>query len=97
MREAVFILIILFVLLALTAIRYRRQIAGMLQVWRMLRSMQKPKGREGKIDRPDSASNGPLVNCAKCGTWVPEARAIKLGTKTFYCSAGCVEKRVEVN
>ena len=98
MREAIFIFVVVFVLLALTAIRYRKQIVGMLQVWRMLKSMrQMPRANGEQVNGQDDVSKGPLVNCAKCGTWVPESRSIRLGTKTFYCSAACVEKEVEVN
>lgn len=97
MREAFFILIVIFVLLSLTAIRYRRQIAGMLQVWRMLRSMRQMPGSNGdRISGQDDVSKGPLVNCAKCGTWVPEARSIRLVAKTFYCSSDCLEKNVAI-
>ena len=97
MREALIILLVILVLFALTAFRYRKQIAAMLQVWRMLKSMkQATRPTENQINSSEKAVNARLVNCAKCGTWVPESNALKL-RNTFYCSAACVERPVEVH
>jgi hypothetical protein len=97
MREAIFILLVLAVLLGLTAYRYRRQIGIVLELWRMTKSMRKMQqpGNE-RIDAKADA-NGKLVNCAKCGTWVPEGRAIRLGGNSVYCSTVCVEKSAKVS
>ena len=92
MKEALVILIVLAVILALTAFRYRRQIGAVLQIWRSLKAVRdqiKEKRVEGSSEEQVSA--GPLVNCAKCGTWVPEQRAIKLRGGIFYCSSACLE------
>ena len=92
MKEALVILIVLAVILALTAVRYRKQIAAVLQIWRSLKAVRdqiKEKRVGGTSDGQVSA--GPLVNCAKCGTWVPEQRAIKLRGGMFYCSSTCLE------
>jgi hypothetical protein len=94
MREAIFILAVFAVILILTAVRYRRQIGGMIQIWRSLKAMRQQlkqqHERESPLDK-DAASAGPLVNCAKCGTWVPENRAIGLRGGVFYCSSACLE------
>ena len=96
MREAFVILIVIAVLLGLTAIRYRKQIAAMMHIWRSLKSMRQ-ESTQRKV-QPDNAEQlGPLVNCAKCGTWVPEQRAIKLRGGTFYCSSNCLETAAKVN
>lgn len=96
MREAILILIVLAVLFGLTAYRYRRQISTMLQVWRMMKSMRSVgSARENVIEEKEDIGN--LVSCAKCGTWVPEIRAVGLGKKTFYCSTACLEKSARVN
>jgi hypothetical protein len=90
MREAFFILLVIGVILALTAFRYRSQVGAVYRFWKVL-----PLGKnsaEQRDRRTCRAVKGPLVNCAKCGTWVPESKAIKLGTRVFYCSAACVEK-----
>jgi hypothetical protein len=90
MREAIFILLVLVVVAALTAYRYRRQIGAIIHVWRMLRGMRQ------KSEPPilDQKRAGPLVNCAKCGIWIPRNRAIALGG-TNYCSAKCVETKAK--
>ena len=96
MKEAIVIFIVLLALIGLTAFRYRKQLMTMLNVWRMLKTMRHPgKQRENHIEGGNKAS-GPLVNCSKCGTWVPEERAIKIGRTSFYCSADCVEKTAKV-
>lgn len=93
MREAFFILLVILILLGLTAVRYRKQIAGMIQIWRTLKSAR-DQIREKQPKREEGIPAGPLVSCAKCGTWVPEQRAIKLRGGTFYCSASCLETGV---
>lgn len=93
MKEAFFILLVIAVILALTAIRYRRQIAAMLHIWRSLKSM-KQQMKDKNVKPEDQIPAGPLVNCAKCGTWVPEQRAIKLRGGTYYCSSSCLETAV---
>ncbi len=95
MKEAVFILLIIAVILVLTAIRYRRQIGAMLHIWRSLKSMR-GQMKTGQMKPEEKIPAGPLVNCAKCGTWVPEQRAIKLRGGTFYCSSSCLESAVTV-
>jgi hypothetical protein len=90
MREAFFILLVIAAILALTAYRYRAHIGAIYRIWTVLRSAR--VGRRDEMAEPAEAVKGPLVNCAKCGIWVPESKAIKLGTRVFYCSAACVEK-----
>jgi hypothetical protein len=90
MREAFFILLVIAVVLALTAYRYRLQIGAFYRFWKALRAARVQQGKE--IGEPAEEVKGPLVNCAKCGTWIPESKAIKLGARVFYCSAACVEK-----
>jgi hypothetical protein len=90
MREAFFILLIIGVLLALTAIRYRKQIAAMLHIWRSLKAVRN-QVKQAQAPTVEAKSTGRLVNCAKCGTWVPEERAIQLRGGSNYCSANCLE------
>jgi hypothetical protein len=93
MREAIVILIVIAVLLGLTAVRYRKQIVAMLHVWRMLKQMRGNAG--GQINNGGTPASQRLVSCAKCGTWVPESSAMRIGPNTFYCSKKCMA--VEVN
>jgi hypothetical protein len=90
MREAFFILLVIAVVLALTVFRYRSQVGAVYRFWKVLRSARTQQKNE--IGEPAEAVKGPLVNCAKCGTWVPESKAIKLGARVYYCSVACVEK-----
>jgi hypothetical protein len=93
MKEAFFILLVIGVILALTAIRYRRQIAAMLHIWRSLKAMR-AQVKEKQVRADDTVSAGPLVNCEKCGSWVPEQRAINLRGGAIYCSTACMETSV---
>jgi hypothetical protein len=91
MREAFFVLLVIAVLLAFTAFRYRRQIAAVYKFWGVLKDARKNIPQPQMNEHAESRT-GPLVNCAKCGNWVPESAAIRLGTRVFYCSSSCVEK-----
>ena len=94
-------LILLLLFLALTAIivvRYRRQIQTGLYVWRMFRKIRQPGKTENKqFETKKSASDGQLVRCAKCGTWIPKNKALNLRSKNFYCSTNCIETAVKVH
>jgi hypothetical protein len=95
MREAIFVLVVLLILMGLTAFRYRRQLRTGYRIWTMMKEM-----RSAQVE-PDSEGGslpgiaGPLVICAKCRKWVPESEAMKLGATTYYCSSDCMEKLVE--
>ncbi len=82
MKEGLFILFIVAILAALTAVRYRKQITGMIGFARMLRDARANVGTG--VDKNDAKSI-PLVNCSKCGVWVPQNKAIKVGD-TYLCS-----------
>jgi Pyruvate/2-oxoacid:ferredoxin oxidoreductase delta subunit len=92
MKEAFVILAVLGVVLFLTAIRYRRQIAAGVQIWRSMKAMREQfKQQTGKTVKAKPVDAGKLVNCAKCGTWVPEQKAIMLRDGSAFCSQGCLE------
>lgn len=95
MKEAFFILLILIVLAGLTAFRYRRQIKAMLNFWRTLQTIRKTGRPANNRIQDEPASAGPLVNCPKCGKWVAEEKAIKLGRSAYYCSTTCLEASVK--
>ena len=85
-----FILLMVFVLLAL---RYRRQIQTGFQVWRMFRQVRQSSKQpvntatKAKIEKSES-----LVRCARCGKWIAPSDAVKLRSNTTYCSTNCMEK-----
>ena len=92
------LLALLFVLLALFVSRYRRQIQTALYFLRMVKKMrQMNRPEEKQIDKKETAGNTELVRCSKCGKWTPQGSALKLRSKTFFCSANCMEKAVEVS
>jgi len=72
-KEGFFILLVVLVLLGLTAIRYRKQIAGIIGVARMLQEA-KNSAVATKKAQPASVQ---LVNCTNCGVWVPERKSTK--------------------
>ena len=52
-----------------------------------------PANPGGTFKRATAKSDGKLVRCVGCGTWIPAGRAI--GNKTgmsVYCSRECIEK-----
>lgn len=91
MTKVLVILFILLVVLALVATRYRRQIVMVIQVWKAFKKMREGARQPEKQMPGRNDANVPLVKCVKCGTWVPETNALKLGSNT-YCSTVCVER-----
>jgi hypothetical protein len=91
------ILFLLFVLVAIVAVRYRRQIQTAIYMYKMFRKMrQASKGTEKQIETKQSQANIPLVRCVGCGNWVAETDVLKMGNKIAYCSTACIEKKVKV-
>ena len=88
MKEALFIFVVIGVLAALTAVRYRKQITGMINVARMLKETSRNvTGLNKKVS--GETKSIPLVNCSKCGVWVPQGKAIK-ARDVYYCSNACL-------
>ena len=88
MRDALFIIFVIFLLLALSAVRYRKQVVAMIRIHRMLKNGQMQAG-PGERQIPKDGSTQ-LVNCAKCGVWVPLDSAIVFPNKMNYCSTECL-------
>lgn len=95
MREILIILVVLLILLGLTVFKYRKQIAAVIGFGRMIREATKGNAarRTQQIDEP--VNSGKLVSCTKCGTWVPEGRAIKFGGNTFFCTDACLQNSIK--
>ncbi len=89
MREGFFILLVIFSLLAWTAFRYRKQISSLIGFARMLKETKDSVTKRSKTISRESEKSIPLVNCAKCGIWVPMSKAVKTGD-IFYCSDECL-------
>ena len=89
MKEALVILLVIAVLLALTAVKYRKQIAGAIGIARMLRDAKRSMD-EVKTGLPrQNESSIQLVNCVNCGVWVPALKARKAGN-SYFCSEDCL-------
>ena len=90
--ELLVILVVLIVLIATTAFRYRKQISGLIGFARMLKDAKDGLAEGPKQIRTDAGKGIPLVNCSKCGVWVPQNKARKVG-EIFFCSDECVRTR----
>lgn len=91
------ILLLLLIIVAIIAVRYRRQIQMAIYMWKMFRKMRRmSKADEKQIETTETGTGAPLVKCSHCGTWVTQTNALNLRSKTFYCSANCMEKAVSV-
>jgi hypothetical protein len=89
------ILVLFLLVLALIAFRYRKQIQTAIYMWRMLKKMrQLNKTPEKRIETKTNQTDAPLIRCAGCGNWTPETNVLKLGAKSVYCSANCIERTV---
>ncbi len=89
---------LLLVLLAIIATRFRQQIKMAIYVWRMFRKMrQVGKSVEKPIEKIENPKDAALVRCAKCGTWIPQNKALNLRSGIYYCSKICLEITASVN
>lgn len=99
MREFIFILGVIAILLLFTAWHYRKQIRAATEVWRSFRKMYAEVS--GKSQRsanvPPKTNAGMLVRCSKCGTWTHEETAVRLAPNVFYCSTDCMERTVKAS
>ena len=93
MKEIAVVLVVVLILFSLTALRYRRQIAGLIRIWRIYQAMREGSDNHRSSElRASAADPGKLAKCAKCGKWAPESTAVRLGENNFYCSPNCVER-----
>jgi len=94
MREVFFILVVVFILLALTAFRYRKQLVAAHRIWQMLRGTAPGTFPVNNVPTKKPTNEPvPLVKCTRCGTWTPLDRSIKLGQSIYYCSSNCMENK----
>lgn len=93
MKEAFFILLVVLVLLALSAVKYRKQIAGIIGFARMLKDARANIAQRAHQVQSQDEKNVSLVNCSKCGVWIPQNKATKIGD-IYVCSDHRAETRV---
>lgn len=90
MREALLILLVVVVLLALTAIRYRKQIAGMIALGRMVKQAKRSAAAGARTIPEGDGNSIALVNCSKCDVWVPQGKTVKF-RDGFVCAEACLK------
>ena len=82
-----------FLLLLLLYSRIYPYILILKKIFGVAKTMTDSANPAGTAGAAAAKSDGKLVRCVGCGTWIPAGRAI--GSKTgssVYCSRECVEK-----
>jgi len=93
MKELFVIFVVAAFLLALTAVKYRRQIVTLITIWKQFQAARARIQQASTAPRPIEPDRGiKLVNCARCGKWVPESTARRHSTTTFICATDCAAK-----
>jgi hypothetical protein len=93
MRELLFIFLVIAVLLAITAVKYRRQIVTLITIWKQFQALRTGTPSRQNQPRPIEPERGiRLVNCARCGKWVAENAARRYSNSMFVCAGGCEAK-----
>jgi len=89
MRDALFILVVMVILLALTAIKYRRQVIAMVQFYKQVKAVQTKMNQTG-IGRSqvDGDRGIQLIKCSRCQKWIPQTEAMGDVSKPM-CAKGC--------
>lgn len=96
-------LLVLFAVLGFLYWRLRPYITMVRRFLGVAREMNRVSQRMGgdlggNAPRREASNAAPekLARCAVCGTWIPEARAVRLrSTNTTYCSHACLERAAE--
>jgi hypothetical protein len=80
MKEALFVLIVILVLLGLTLFRYRKFLLGAVGMARMLNEAKRT-AREQHSRAGGDREPVPLIQCSVCKIWVPRNKAVhRLGS-----------------
>ena len=89
MKESLFILVVIGLLLCWTAIKYRRQIVTMIEFYKQIKSVRS-RLQETQQTRPnlDGERGIQLIKCSRCGKWIPQSEA-KGNVSKPVCKAGC--------
>lgn len=96
MTEWLIVLAVILAIMALVAIRYRRQITMGIQILKMFQQMRSAgKPKEVKTQKRENLKDVQLVRCDRCGKWISPSSALKLRANT-YCSSVCMEKAAKL-
>jgi hypothetical protein len=89
MRDALFILVVIAILLALTAIKYRRQVVAMIQFYKQVKAVQSKMNQPGMgRSQVDGERGIQLIKCSRCQKWIPQSEAIG-DVSSPVCANGC--------
>jgi len=80
-------LLIIAIVLAMIAVRYRKQINSLIATAKFLKEAKDAaqKGQLGRAATPQRAKTPVhLINCSKCGVWVPQDKALQRAGQ-IYC------------
>ena len=88
MLKFLFVVFLILIVLAMIAVRYRKQINSLIATARFLKeakdtAQRQPLGRASQAQPTRSAVH--LINCSKCGVWVPEDKALQRAGQV-YCA-----------
>jgi hypothetical protein len=79
--KVLFGLIVIAILLAMIAVRYRKQVNNLIATARLLKEAKDAAQRAQLGQRAPSPQRTKtpvhLVNCSKCGVWVPGDKAVR--------------------
>jgi hypothetical protein len=89
MKEALFILLVVAVLLCWSAIRYRRQIVSFIEFYKQLKLIRSRLGEPQLQPRDLSGDRGiQLIKCSRCEKWIPQSEAMGDVSRPI-CARGC--------
>lgn len=89
MKETLFILVVVVILLCWTAIRYRRQIVAMIEFYKQVKAVRSRIG-ESQVRRNDLDDHRgiQLIKCSRCQMWIPQSEAMGDVSQPV-CAKGC--------
>jgi hypothetical protein len=83
MREAIVILLVIAVLLALTAIKYRRQIVTLIGFYKQVQAIRSGLKSDGVPQGQRPLDGIQLIKCDHCGKWVVPDRSTRSAGKVI--------------
>ena len=89
MFKLLFVLLLIFIVVAMIAVRFRKQINSLIATARFLKEAKDAaqQAQLGARARTPSQTKTPvqLTNCSKCGVWVPQDKVVRRAGQN-YCA-----------
>lgn len=88
MVKFLLVLVLILIVLAMIAVRFRKQINGLIATARFLKEAKEAaqQAQLGRAPRPQATKTPVhLINCSKCGVWVPQDKAVRQAGQA-YCA-----------